>query len=155
MTRSELYHLIWKEPLSKVAPILGVSKPTLLKACRAHQIPVPGRGYWTRVKAGQSTPPIGLPEGEDVEVALASVNPVAQPQQVLGGSREISRQKLDVPIQSATSSGIDLLLELGLKDRQAKATYAYLVNLLLLAEEMGAASSTVVKTWVLHRLDQQ
>ena len=45
---------VWYEPMLAVARDLGVSDVGLAKACRAHQIPTPPRGYWAKVKAGKS-----------------------------------------------------------------------------------------------------
>jgi hypothetical protein len=37
----------------KVATRFHVSDVAVAKACRRHKIPLPGRGYWARVAAGQ------------------------------------------------------------------------------------------------------
>ena len=71
MTRSELFGIVWKEPLAALAPKLGMSKPTLLKLCRMHNVPVPGRGHWAKVKAGQAVAPRPIDQPEsDPEVRL-------------------------------------------------------------------------------------
>jgi integrase len=51
--REELYKLVWIAPVSEVARKLGVSDVGLAKLCRRAAVPVPGRGYWARVEAGQ------------------------------------------------------------------------------------------------------
>ena len=53
MTRSELYALVWRLPVRRLAPLLGMSDHGLSKLCRRHDIPAPGRGYWARIAAGQ------------------------------------------------------------------------------------------------------
>lgn len=67
--REALYELVWTAPLMEIARRLGVSDVALGKLCRRAAIPLPGRGYWGRVEAGQQisvTPlpaaPAGLPE---------------------------------------------------------------------------------------------
>lgn len=67
--REALYELVWTAPVMETAPRLGVSDVALAKLCRRANIPIPGRGYWARLEAGQSlarTPlppaPDGLPE---------------------------------------------------------------------------------------------
>lgn len=51
--REELYNRVWSEPLSALAPTLGVSYPTLRAACGRAAIPLPDRGYWARLAAGK------------------------------------------------------------------------------------------------------
>jgi integrase len=67
--RETLYELVWTAPVMEVARRLGVSDVAVAKLCRRANIPVPGRGYWARVEAGQQiprtplpSPPDGLPE---------------------------------------------------------------------------------------------
>ncbi|PBB96469.1 hypothetical protein CK224_19305 [Mesorhizobium sp. WSM3862] len=52
-TRQELYELVWSEPINTVAEKHGLSGRGLAKICERHQIPVPGRGHWARIEAGQ------------------------------------------------------------------------------------------------------
>lgn len=60
-TRQELYDSVWSEPTITVAARLGISDVALAKTCRKAGIPIPPRGYWARVKAGQRVPKIPLP----------------------------------------------------------------------------------------------
>jgi hypothetical protein len=59
--REALYQEVWAEPLTKVAARYGLSDNGLRKVCRALTVPVPERGYWAKVAAGQPTkrPPLG------------------------------------------------------------------------------------------------
>lgn len=52
-SRQELYDLVWSMPISKIAADLRISDRGIAKKCGTHQIPVPGRGYWARLEAGQ------------------------------------------------------------------------------------------------------
>lgn len=54
MTREELYVRVWSEPLTQLADQWGISDVGLAKVCRRANIPVPGRGYWAKVAAGQA-----------------------------------------------------------------------------------------------------
>ena len=67
-SRSALYDLVWVEPMLKVAQDIGISDVALKKACKKHNIPTPGRGYWARLAAKQNVKGIPLPPGEDVEI---------------------------------------------------------------------------------------
>ena len=53
LPRSQLYNLVWSKPVRDLAAEFGISDVALAKRCRALKIPVPGRGYWARVAAGQ------------------------------------------------------------------------------------------------------
>jgi predicted nucleic acid-binding protein len=52
-TRAELHELVWTEPRVALAKRLGVSDVWIGKACLRANIPVPGRGHWARLAAGQ------------------------------------------------------------------------------------------------------
>lgn len=52
--RAALYKRVWSEPVQKAAKSLGISGVRLGKVCRKLQIPVPPRGYWARVRSGQT-----------------------------------------------------------------------------------------------------
>lgn len=62
LTRQELYELAWSKPMNELARDFGISDVALAKRCRNLHIPVPGRGYWARVAAGQAPPRPDLPE---------------------------------------------------------------------------------------------
>jgi len=71
MTRNELFAMVWKEPLASLAPKFGVSKPTLLRLCRMHNVPVPGRGHWAKVRAGVPVELTSIEEPErDPEIQI-------------------------------------------------------------------------------------
>ena len=53
LPRSQLYELVWSKPVRDLAAEFGISDVALAKRCRALKIPVPPRGYWARVAAGQ------------------------------------------------------------------------------------------------------
>ena len=53
LSRSALYELIWSKPVRDIASDFGISDVALAKRCRALKIPVPGRGHWAKVAAGQ------------------------------------------------------------------------------------------------------
>jgi hypothetical protein len=74
ITRLELYELVSKSPLSKVAPSLAISATTLAEICRKHNVPYPGSGYWTRKSLGQTVMLDPLPldsEEEPIDIEPA------------------------------------------------------------------------------------
>ena len=66
--REELYAEVWEQPLVKVAPKYGISAVALGKVCHKLQIPLPGRGYWTKKEFGKPVEHLPLPPGKDVPV---------------------------------------------------------------------------------------
>lgn len=65
MKRSELFNLLWLKPTSTVAKQIGMSDRGLARLCDRHHIPVPPRGYWARIKAGQYPARMPLPRPDD------------------------------------------------------------------------------------------
>ena len=53
LTREQLYDLVWAEPIQRLAVRFGISDVGLAKNCRSMHIPLPPRGYWARLNAGQ------------------------------------------------------------------------------------------------------
>lgn len=56
MSRQELYDLVWSKPMRDAAATIPMSDVGLKKACRRHNVPVPPRGYWNKVRAGHRMP---------------------------------------------------------------------------------------------------
>jgi hypothetical protein len=65
LSREDLYELAWSKPLCSLAQDFGISDVALAKRCRRLGIPIPGRGYWARVDAGQTPYRPKLPKRED------------------------------------------------------------------------------------------
>jgi hypothetical protein len=53
LRREDLHKLVWTAPVSEVAARIGISDVGLAKACRRAEIPIPARGFWAKVGAGQ------------------------------------------------------------------------------------------------------
>ena len=68
ITREELYKLIWKEPVTKVAEKMGVPAPILRKYCHLLNIPTPSSGYWSKLQFGKPVEIPPLPAFEDKEI---------------------------------------------------------------------------------------
>ena len=54
LSREDLYELVWSKPMTELAQDCGLSDLALAKRCRKLGVPIPGRGYWARVAAGQT-----------------------------------------------------------------------------------------------------
>src|SRR5712672_318246 len=61
LSREELYNSVWREPASTLAPRFGISEAKLKKACAAVLIPLPGRIYWAKRRAGKAIAQTDLP----------------------------------------------------------------------------------------------
>lgn len=61
ITRAELYELVWRTPMSRLAGEFGISDVALAKTCDRLAVPRPGRGYWAQIAAGMKVkrPPLG------------------------------------------------------------------------------------------------
>lgn len=59
--RSELYGLVWSEPMKTLAARYKISDVGLSKACRRYAVPTPERGYWAKLRAGKRVQKRPLP----------------------------------------------------------------------------------------------
>jgi hypothetical protein len=53
LTRDALFAAVWKTPMTRLARDFGISDVALAKICKKLDVPIPGRGHWARVAAGQ------------------------------------------------------------------------------------------------------
>jgi len=86
LSRQHLYEAIWSEPVHTVAARYGISDVGLAKLCRRHSIPLPGRGYWQQIRAGQKMRRPPLParaktDPPDDRVILSPAAPSTAPDQ--------------------------------------------------------------------------
>lgn len=67
LRRLQLYELVWRTPLTALAKEAGVSDSAIGKACRIHDVPRPGRGYWRKLETGQTPArtPIAAPDRDE------------------------------------------------------------------------------------------
>lgn len=59
--RVKLYNEVWTDPIKTVAARYEVSDITLKKHCKKLDIPLPDRGYWVKLKNGQTVVKTKLP----------------------------------------------------------------------------------------------
>jgi hypothetical protein len=75
--REVLHAEVWEQPLVKVAAKYGISAVALGKVCRKLQIPLPGRGYWTKKEFGKPVEKSPLPEADNLPVVRRLKNAFA------------------------------------------------------------------------------
>lgn len=70
LSREKLYELVWSIPVMAAAERFGLTGNGLKKICSRLSVPVPPRGYWARIQAGQTVRKEPLPaprRGQQVE----------------------------------------------------------------------------------------
>jgi hypothetical protein len=73
MDRAGLCEAVWSTPVAVLAEQWGISGPGLAKACRRIKVPLPPRGYWAKLAAGQRLRRPKLPElpkGQAEEIVI-------------------------------------------------------------------------------------
>lgn len=63
LSREQLYELVWREPMLRVAERLGVSSSYMARVCTELRVPRPPRGYWAQLEFGKAPARPALPEG--------------------------------------------------------------------------------------------
>lgn len=69
LTREQIYELVWSEAMSRICKAVGISDVAIAKHCRKADIPIPERGYWNKLHAGQEVTRTPLPPRD-----LATIN---------------------------------------------------------------------------------
>jgi hypothetical protein len=79
--RLSLYEEVWREPISRLAKKYALSDNGLRKICITLKIPLPERGHWARIAAGQEipTPPLPAGEAQSSYVSVGSLQAPSQP----------------------------------------------------------------------------
>jgi hypothetical protein len=70
LTRKELYDLVWKNPLSKLAKEYNLSDNGLRKVCKKLDIPLPKNGHWQKIQFNKKVIIVKLPVNNKVETAI-------------------------------------------------------------------------------------
>jgi hypothetical protein len=83
LSRTELYQLVWSEPMIKVAPRFGLSDVGLAKVCKRYNIPRPPVGYWAQKQFGKQPAQTPLPEAAE---GLRSIRFLEEERQQLAAS---------------------------------------------------------------------
>jgi hypothetical protein len=83
-TRSQLFREIWAEPVRTVAGRYHISDVALAKLCRRNRIPLPPRGYWAKVRAGQRPNLPRLSPLDPDQAAQITIRGNAKPSELVG-----------------------------------------------------------------------
>lgn len=93
MSREELYGLVWSTPMHKLAEMYGLSDRGLAKTCARHLIPVPPRGYWAKLGAGQHVKKTKLRPVENANLHTVHIAAFA-PRRSVGAQLVLAAQKV-------------------------------------------------------------
>lgn len=113
--RLTLYHEVWTEPVTVVAPRYGLSDVGLAKICRSLAIPLPSRGYWAKVKAGKIMGRAPLPNLKHVgPIATTLVKLPPEQAAVREAARktaaQLRKEAASIPVPEKASSPHSLIL---------------------------------------------
>lgn len=92
-TREELYKLIWKEPVTKVAGKMGIPAPILRKYCHLLNIRTPSSGYWSKLQFSKPVEIPPLPAFEDKEVPTLDSFQKPKKKVIEKAQKELAKEK--------------------------------------------------------------
>jgi hypothetical protein len=115
-SRQELYDLVWSTPIATLAKQFDISDRGLAKTCLRYHIPVPSRGYWAKIEAGQQ--PTKTPALEPVHIGghKPAVNPyvafatqkAAEAVEQSKVERKVERKQADTAKESSSKTPVVL-----------------------------------------------
>jgi hypothetical protein len=97
VSREELYALVWKTPMNRLAADFGLSGNGLAKICARLDVPVPPRGYWAKKDAGKPVVAYRLPPQKQGVPSQADIRPTPPVKPVPAEER----QTRDVAVKAA------------------------------------------------------
>ncbi|MEA4979899.1 hypothetical protein SDC9_33832 [bioreactor metagenome] len=97
--REKLYEEVWAKPVVQVAVQYGVSDVAIHKICKSLNVPVPPRGYWARIRAGEKIKKPHLPAAKGISEktglkTFEGTKVPTAPKQTLSFLTEDERQKV-------------------------------------------------------------
>lgn len=75
VTRDELYVMVWRTPMSRLAEEFGITGNGLAKICDRLEVPYPPRGYWAKKEAGKPVVTFKLSPRKDAVPQDADIHP--------------------------------------------------------------------------------
>jgi hypothetical protein len=107
--RRQLYEQVWTTPMRVLARSYGMSDVGLAKICRAHDIPLPPRGYWAKKAVGKAGPQATLPNPENdpaLEIRRTPyVPPLAKPRAIATDAAGMSHPLIRRTRELLTAAG--------------------------------------------------
>ena len=98
LSRDELYALVWKTPMARLAVQFGISGNGLSKICSRLNVPVPPRGYWAKKAAGKPAPTFRLPNAKADAQLEVTITPTPKSEPIPAGTQELlDKTKTQIP----------------------------------------------------------
>jgi hypothetical protein len=97
ITREELYEEVWSTPVSRLAPKYNLSDVGFAKLCRRSNIPLPPRGYWAKLEAGQKIQRTPLPTLEEEGEIIFHVPDPAEMAMKAKARMEVEKHEAQLP----------------------------------------------------------
>ena len=93
ITREQLYEQVWARPMVQLSKSYGFSDVGLAKLCKRHRVPLPPRGYWAKVQAGQHPARTPLPKFESpAEIVIYRDEEKAMAHSEMGPEMQVLRR---------------------------------------------------------------
>jgi hypothetical protein len=97
ITREQLYEEVWSTPVSRLAPKYNLSDVGFAKLCRRSNIPLPPRGYWAKLEAGQKIQRTPLPTLEEEGEIIFHVPDPAEMEMKAKARMEVEKHEAQLP----------------------------------------------------------
>ena len=120
ITRQEVYELIWKKPISKLAEEWGIPEQKLRAYCNQQNIPTPSSGYWSKLKFGKSVEIPPLPIIEEKETL--SLDPLHKNEKKNKEENSLNKSEKKANVKSLVLSKLSDSIEVP-KDPRKKILY--------------------------------
>lgn len=127
-SRKEFYILVWSKPITTLAKEFGYSDTAIRKICIKHNIPMPQRGYWSKLKFNKKVKKTPFPKNTDeLEIIILYMDENIEPDykptpsKLIALKKEIlndEKLKLNVP---KTLKNPDPLVVLARNDLKSKS----------------------------------
>jgi len=101
ISRSDLYREAWEMSLVKVAVKYDVPYSRLYKLCKDNNIPIPPKGYWTKLEFGKPVEKIPLP---DSETKVIDLWPAKEAKNSKTDGKSTEERKLQNHVKEATQN---------------------------------------------------
>ena len=96
-SREQLYDLVWREPMLRIAERLGVSSSYMARVCTELRVPRPQRGYWAQLDVGKAPAKPAMPPSRPGDVVVWKVGGVFTTSQPMVAREERTAEVLPIP----------------------------------------------------------
>lgn len=112
VSRDELYALVWKTPMSRLATEFGITGNGLAKICDRLAVPYPPRGYWAKKSAGKPTIAFKLPARAGRNPEWVDIHPTTP--------KRVPAPEVRTVVEAATSAAAKIVVPETLKGLHPK-----------------------------------